>query len=77
MILPVRWPAVRDDFRLQLVTRLEGELRAVYGPIPTETAEALLKEQARVDELLQSVREVRKWLEERQTASSIAGLYGS
>ena len=77
MILPVRWPAVREDFRRQLVTRIDEELRAVYGSIPTETAEELLRERGRVDELLGSVREVRTWLEERQTASSISGLYGS
>ena len=77
MVLPVRWPAVREEFRRQLVTRLEGELRAVYSQIPTETAAELLRERGRVDELLASVREVRAWLDERQTASSIASLYGS
>jgi hypothetical protein len=48
----------------------------VYGGLPSETAQALLKEQARVDELLTAVREVRTWLEEKQTAASISGLYG-
>jgi energy-coupling factor transporter ATP-binding protein EcfA2 len=77
LLLPVRWSAVRDEFRRQLVTRLESELQAVYGPIPGETAEALLRERARVDELLSSVREVGTWLESRQTAASVAGLYGN
>jgi hypothetical protein len=76
VLLPVRWSAVRDEFRRQLVSRLETELQAVYGPIPGETAEALLRERARVEELLGSVREVRAWLEARQTAASVAGLYG-
>jgi hypothetical protein len=76
LLLPVRWSAVRDEFRRQLVTRLEAELQAVYGPIPGETAEALIRERARVDELLASVREVGTWLETRQTAASVAGLYG-
>ena len=49
---------------------------SVYGPIQADTAQALLQERARVDELLTSVREVRTWLDERQTASSVAGLYG-
>jgi energy-coupling factor transporter ATP-binding protein EcfA2 len=75
LVLPVRWPAVREEFRQQLVTRLESELRAVYGPIPADTAQALLQERAKVDELLTSVREVRTWLDERQTASSVAGMY--
>jgi hypothetical protein len=76
VVLPVRWSAVREEFRRQLVDRLETELKAVYGPIPGETAEALLHERARVDELLAEVREVRSWLESRQTAASISGLYG-
>jgi hypothetical protein len=77
VLLPVRWSAVRDEFRRQLVMRLESELQAVYGPIPGETAKALLGERARVDELLASVREVGTWLETRQTAASVAGLYGN
>jgi energy-coupling factor transporter ATP-binding protein EcfA2 len=76
LLLPVRWSAVRDEFRRQLVTRLDAELQAVYGPIPGESAEALLKERARVEELLVAVREVRAWLDERQSAASVAGLYG-
>jgi energy-coupling factor transporter ATP-binding protein EcfA2 len=77
LVLPVRWAAVREEFRQQLVTRLEAELRALYGPIPADTAQALLQERAKVDELLTSVREVRTWLDERQTASSVAGMYGT
>ena len=75
LVLPVRWSAVRQEFRRQLETRLEGELVAVYAAIPGETAEALLRERAKVDELLAAVKEVRDWLDARQTAASIAGLY--
>jgi hypothetical protein len=77
LILPVRWSAVRDEFHRQLVDRLESELKAVYGPIPGETAEALLRDRARVDELLGEVREVKTWLDGRQSAASISGLYGA
>lgn len=77
LVLPVRWSAVREEFHRQLVTRLEGELAAVYGAIPAETAAALLQERAKVDGLLVAVREVRTWLEARQTAASVAGLYGN
>jgi hypothetical protein len=76
LILPVRWLAVRGEFHGQLVRRLEGELIAVYGPVPGQTAEALLKERARVDELLAGIRLVRTWLDERQTAANVASLYG-
>jgi energy-coupling factor transporter ATP-binding protein EcfA2 len=77
LVLPVRWPGVRDEFRGGLVRRLQEELSAVYGPVPGETAEALLKERARIDELLTAVREVRQWLDERQTAANVSGLYGA
>jgi hypothetical protein len=76
MILPVRWAAVRDEFHDQLVQRIESELSAVYAPIPAETAQALLRERARVDELLGEVREVRAWLDARQTAANVGALYG-
>ena len=76
LVLPVRWSAVREEFRRQLVDRLEGELAAVYSPIPVQTAEALLAERAKVDELLLEVKEVRSWLDARQTAASISSLYG-
>ncbi|HEX3149150.1 MAG TPA: GTPase [Gemmataceae bacterium] len=76
LLLPVRWSSVRDEFHRQLVSRLETELAAVYGPIPGDTAAALLRERAKVDELLTGVREVRAWLETRQTLASVAGLYG-
>ena len=76
MILPVRWAAVRDEFHDQLVQRLDSELCAVYAPIPADTAQALLRERARVDELLSEVREVRAWLDARQTAAKVGALYG-
>ncbi|HVK09631.1 MAG TPA: GTPase [Gemmataceae bacterium] len=76
VLLPMRWSAVKGEFLKQLVTRLDGELTAVYTPIPALTAEALLLERARIEELLTEVREVRTWLDERQSAASVAGLYG-
>jgi hypothetical protein len=77
LLLPVRWSSVRDEFRRQLVGRLEAELVAVYAPIPGETAEALLRERAKVEELVRQVGEVRTWLDTRQSAASIGGLYGN
>lgn len=76
LLLPVRWSSVRDEFRRQLVARLEAELVAVYAPIPADTAEALLRERAKVDDLIGQVHEVRTWLETRQSKANITGLYG-
>jgi hypothetical protein len=76
LLLPMRWASVRGEFLKQLVTRLDGELTAVYAPIPALTAEALLLERGRIEELVGEVREVKTWLDERQSAASVAGLYG-
>ena len=76
VLLPMRWSAVKGEFLKQLVTRLDSELTAVYAPIPALTAEALLLERARIEELVAEVREVKTWLDERQSAASVAGLYG-
>lgn len=77
VLLPVRWSAVRDDFHRQLVEKLESELASVYGSIPGQTAEALLHERTKVDDLLKAVREVRTWLEVRQTEVNVSSLYGN
>jgi energy-coupling factor transporter ATP-binding protein EcfA2 len=76
VLLPLRWAAVRGEFHRQLVERLEQELINAYGPIPEETARQLLAEREHVDRLTATVHEVDAWLEERQSAASIAGLYG-
>ena len=36
-----------------------------------------MREREQVDKMLAAVGEVRAWLEERQTAATVAGLYGS
>jgi energy-coupling factor transporter ATP-binding protein EcfA2 len=77
VLLPMRWPAVRHEFHQQLLERLNRELTAVYGPIPEETARQLLAEREESDQLAKAIREVLAWLEERQAAATIAGLYGS
>jgi len=76
LLLPMRWSTVRNEFRRQLVERLERELTTAYAPIPEETAAVMMAERSQVDRLAETVGEVLKWLEERQSAASIAGLYG-
>jgi hypothetical protein len=77
VLLPMRWSAVRDEFDQQLTTHIDEILQRVYGSIPNDTANALLSERAMVEELLTNVREVRTWLAERQSAVTVAGLYGN
>jgi hypothetical protein len=75
-LLAVRWSSIRGDFQRQLHQRVEKELLLAYADVPGEVARRLLLEREQVDKLVGAVREVNTWLEERQHAASIAGLYG-
>jgi energy-coupling factor transporter ATP-binding protein EcfA2 len=77
MLLPIRWPAIRGEFRRELTARLEAELSRVYRPIPGEIAAALAAERAEVDALVGDAKQVSDWLAERQQAARIGELYGS
>jgi energy-coupling factor transporter ATP-binding protein EcfA2 len=76
VILPLRWAAIREEFERQLGRRIQDDLEQVYLELPGEVAEALRKERQQVEQLLGEVREVTGWLEKREQAASIAGLYG-
>ena len=77
VLLPLRWAAVRGEFHQQLIERLHREMLMVYGEIPEETARQMLAEREHVDRLTEAVNDVQNWLDERQSAASIAGLYGN
>jgi hypothetical protein len=76
LFLPLRWPAIRSEFQTQLEGRLHGDLEQAYAAVPTEVAEMLKVERAQVEKLLGDVRQVTRWLEQREQAASIAAMYG-
>ncbi len=76
LLLPLRWPAIRSEFQHQLERRLCTELEGAYAPIPGDVADALQNERRQVERLQGEVREVSLWLDRREQAASIAGLYG-
>jgi hypothetical protein len=76
VLLPLRWTAIRGEFRRRLEARLTEEMEGVYGPLPAQVAESLRAEREQVEQLLGETREVAGWLEQRQQAASVAGLYG-
>jgi hypothetical protein len=76
VLLPLRWSAIREEFRKQLARRLHQELESTYGPVVSEVARALLDERRQVEKLLEETDEVASWLEQRQQSASVAGLYG-
>jgi hypothetical protein len=76
IFLPLRWQAIRAEFERQLEGRLFKEMEQGYCSAPQELAQALLFERRGVEQLLGEIREVTGWLEQREQAASIAGLYG-
>ena len=77
LLLPLRWPAIRGEFQHLLEQRLEAELTGAYRPVPTDVAAILQAERKHLEQMLKEAREVTIWLEQREQAASIAGLYGA
>jgi hypothetical protein len=76
MLLPLRWTAIRGEFKRRLEQRLHEDVESIYAPIPADVAEALRQERRQVEQLQGETHEVATWLEQHEQAASIAGLYG-
>ncbi len=76
LLLPVRWPAIRHEFRKQLSTRVAADLGRAYLTIPGEVCDAIQEERKQVDGLIGETKQVNDWLAERQQAARVAELYG-
>ena len=76
LVLPVRWAAIRGEFQRRLQSRVQSELEGVYASIPAEAARQMHLERRQIENLLGDTRKVTTWLEQREQAASIAGLYG-
>jgi hypothetical protein len=76
VLLPMRWPAIRGEFQRRLERRLQTELQGAYLAIPADVAEALRRERRQVEQLQTETREVAAWVEQREQAANITGLYG-
>lgn len=76
LVLRLRWPAIRGEFRRRLEQRIRQELESIYAPIPTDVAQVLREERRAIDKIAAETAEVASWLHEREQSVSIAGLYG-
>jgi energy-coupling factor transporter ATP-binding protein EcfA2 len=76
LVLPLRWPAIRGEFRRRLEERIRQELESIYAPIPGDVAQALHEERRQVEKIDAETAEVASWLHQREQSASIAGLYG-
>ena len=77
LLLPMRWPAIRDEFKKKLGDRLRNELDSTYASLPTEVATVLEEERKQIEKIVGETKEVSSWLQEREEAASITGLYGN
>lgn len=76
LLLPLRWPAIRSEFRRRLEERIRQELESIYQPIPGDVAETLRQERRSIEKIVADTAEVATWLHEREQSASISGLYG-
>jgi energy-coupling factor transporter ATP-binding protein EcfA2 len=76
LVLPLRWPAIRGEFRRRLEVRIRQELQSIYEAIPGDVAQALHDERRQIEKISGETTEVASWLQEREQSASIAGLYG-
>jgi energy-coupling factor transporter ATP-binding protein EcfA2 len=76
LVLRLRWPTIRGEFRRRLEQRIRQELESIYAPIPGDVAQALRAERRLIEKIAAETAEVASWLHEREQSASIAGLYG-
>lgn len=77
VLLPMRWAAIRAEFRRQLEQRLRATLADAYLIVPGEVATALDRERQQIEELRNNVAQVAENLNRRQQEANISGLYGN
>lgn len=76
LLLPVRWPVIRGEFRSHLGERIGAELRRAYLELPAGVAAAVAEERKQSDELLAEAKQVSDWLTQQQQATRVGELYG-
>jgi hypothetical protein len=76
LLMPLRWPAIRNQFHKQLERRLHQDLEQAYASVPLEVAKVMKEERQEMERLIAEVHDVTAWLEKREHAASITAMYG-
>ena len=76
VFLPLRWQSIRNEFIKVLEKRLRKDINDVYLQIPDTLVDQLKAERRKIEKIQTDIKEVTDWLEQREQAASIAGLYG-
>jgi energy-coupling factor transporter ATP-binding protein EcfA2 len=77
LVLRLRWPAIRSEFRRRLEQRIRRELESTYAPVPGEVAQALRAEGRSIEKICAEATEVASWLHEREQLANIKDLYSN
>jgi energy-coupling factor transporter ATP-binding protein EcfA2 len=76
VFLPLRWQSIRGQFERVLEKRLRQDQESAFAGIPDAVVGVLHEERRRIENIQSEICEVTTWLEQREQAASIAGLYG-
>jgi len=74
--LPVKWTAIRGEFKERLGKKLREEFGRMFLPIPHEIAAAVKDERKQAETLAAETKQVAEWLNEREHAANVGDLYG-
>ncbi|MFL5328072.1 MAG: GTPase [Gemmataceae bacterium] len=77
LLLPLRWPAIRGDFRRYVRVAVRDRLISAYSPVPERVAGEVAKERATIDAMTSQVREMQALLNARRQTARIDSLYGT
>ncbi len=76
LLLPVRWSAIREEFRERLGEKLHDEFNRVFLPVPDDIATAVRTEKRQAEALAAEVKQVSGWIAEREQSAQVSELYG-
>lgn len=77
LLLPLRWSAIRHDFRKRLEAIIADRLVEGYAPAPAALASELAAERVAVDRLAREVADLSELLDSRRQAAHIDAMYGT
>ena len=74
--LPLRWPAIRSDFRRHLRYEVGDRLKDAFVPVPENVAAEVAAERGAIDHMAERVAELRAFLLSRRQATGVDAMYG-
>jgi hypothetical protein len=76
LLLPLRWPAIRNDFRKHLGVAVGSRLADAYCNLPYQLAQELATERTKTQQLCRQVADLKELMENRRHTTRVDSLYG-